>query len=240
MQRDEVNELRRELGDAKLMIAQLTQQLSTMKRLLQQERNARVSAEFAAQQAASAADVTARAAIKASEHQSAAERSSSEQLQQECVAREQAELTAQQAAKAAEQAARAAIEASRHNKNSTPAPVQREPENPFAGSRSEDSEMEDVSDLVDTAQVVPPASPRISIAQSSSVSSKVRRPPTEGNKKTSLAEARKAAQDEMERRIQERTNALVEEVERTSLDTIRQYLTLYLPALVEESHQELT
>ncbi|KUF89581.1 hypothetical protein AM588_10002278 [Phytophthora nicotianae] len=129
------------------------------------------------------------------------------QVQQEQASREQAELAAQQAANAAEVAARAAIEASRHQ----PPPVPAETEEigrkrPLARSGSEDVEMEDVSHSR-------PRSSRTAAAKSSPVAKKPRGPSktraTRGGKqKMSLAEARKAAQEEVEKRIQERAKLL--------------------------------
>ncbi|KAE9009383.1 hypothetical protein PR003_g15951 [Phytophthora rubi] len=133
------------------------------------------------------------------------------QVQQEQASREQAELAAQQAANAAEVAARAAIEASRRQPPPAPAPVKTEEigrKRPLA-SGSDDVEMEDVS------HSRPRTSVRAAAAKPSPVAKKPRGPnkaraahAKAGKQKMTLAEARKAAQEEVEKRIQERAKLL--------------------------------
>ncbi|KAJ8561631.1 hypothetical protein ON010_g8052 [Phytophthora cinnamomi] len=213
-------ELRRELEEAKLTIVQLRQQLAATELLLQQERAAREQAEVAAMQAAQAAELAARAAVEASQHSSNPisdrERSSMElMLQRERAARKDAERAARKAAEAAEVAARAAVEASRHRP--APAPValgESGSGNHYTRIDSGDFEMEDVSDphpnmhavAADPSQAPKKSSQRCTKAPSVSASSKVRETskkasaPTKDNKqKLSLAEVRRAAQEETER-----------------------------------------
>ncbi|KAJ8576752.1 hypothetical protein ON010_g2458 [Phytophthora cinnamomi] len=134
------------------------------------------------------------------------------QVQQEQASREQAELAAHQAANAAEVAARAAIEASRRQPPPAPAPTKTEEigrKRPLARSGSDDVEMEDVSHSR-------PRTPVRAAAKPSPVAKKPRGPnkargahaKAGGKQKMSLAEARKAAQEEVEKRIQERAKLL--------------------------------
>ncbi|CAI5733623.1 unnamed protein product [Hyaloperonospora brassicae] len=158
---------------------ELRQQLEEMKRTIAQKEQERVSMEL--------------------------------QIQQEKASREQAEFAAQQAANAAEVAARAAIEAGRRQ----PAPALANTEEtgrkrPFASSESDDVEMEDVSpSRLRTAG-------RAATSKSSPAAKKPRGPNKArsaahakgGKQKMSLAEARKAAQEEVEKRIQDRAKLL--------------------------------
>ncbi|KAG1699664.1 hypothetical protein DVH05_012559 [Phytophthora capsici] len=127
------------------------------------------------------------------------------QVQQEQASREQAELAAQQAANAAEVAARAAIEASRHQ---PPAPEEIGRKRPLERSGSEDIEMEDVSHPRSRA-ASRAAAVKASATKKPRVPAKKRAATVRGGKpKMSLAEARKAAQEEVEQRIQERAKLL--------------------------------
>ncbi|KAH7481889.1 hypothetical protein KRP22_011148 [Phytophthora ramorum] len=127
------------------------------------------------------------------------------QVQQEQASREQAELAAQQAANAAEVAARAAIEASR--RQPAPTPVKTDEigrKRPVPRSWSGDVEMEDVSHSR-------PRTPTRAAAAKPSPAKKPRGPTKAragGKQKMSLAEARKAAQEEVEKRVQERAKLL--------------------------------
>ncbi|KAG3199883.1 hypothetical protein PC128_g4993 [Phytophthora cactorum] len=130
------------------------------------------------------------------------------QVQQEQASREQAELAAQQAANAAEVAARAAIEASRHQP--PPAPAETEEigrKRPLGRSGSEDVEMEDVSHSRSRTGRAAAAKPS-PVAKKPRGPNKARATTKGGKQKMSLAEARKAAQEEVEKRIQERTKLL--------------------------------
>ncbi|TDH65057.1 hypothetical protein CCR75_000256 [Bremia lactucae] len=131
-----------------------------------------------------------------------------QQIQREQASREQAEIAAQQAANAAEVAARAAISVSRYQQQ----PIETKEigrKRPVTRSRSEDIEMEDAShSRLRTAG-------RAAAAKPSPVAKKPRGPNkakiinTQGNKrKMSLAEARKAAQEEVAKRVQERATLL--------------------------------
>ncbi|CEG49755.1 guanylate-binding protein [Plasmopara halstedii] len=119
------------------------------------------------------------------------------QVQQEQASRMQAEIAAQQAANAAELAARAAIEASRHQPAET---IEVGRKRPLTRRGSEDVEMDEAE--CSTAKPSPtPKKPR--------GTSKVKAAATRTNRqKMSLAEARKAAQEEVEKRIQERAKLL--------------------------------
>ncbi|EEY65543.1 uncharacterized protein PITG_03039 [Phytophthora infestans T30-4] len=130
------------------------------------------------------------------------------QVQQEQASREQAELAAQQAANAAEVAARAAIEASRHQP--PPAPAETEEigrKRPLGRSGSEDVEMEDVSHSRSRTGRAAAAKPS-PVAKKPRGPNKARASARGGKQKMSLAEARKAAQEEVEKRIQERAKLL--------------------------------
>ncbi|CAI5746190.1 unnamed protein product [Peronospora destructor] len=132
------------------------------------------------------------------------------QIQQEQASRKQAEFAAYQAANAAEVAARAAIEAGRHQTASAPAKSKEIGcKRPLAKHASDDVEMEDVSHpRTRTAG-------RATATISSPVAKKPRGPNkaravrvTGGKQKMSLAEARKVAQEDVEKRIQERAKLL--------------------------------
>ncbi|ETP41997.1 hypothetical protein F442_11069 [Phytophthora nicotianae P10297] len=197
MQTDEESELKQEVEEAKRTIEQLKKQLGVMEQLLEQERNARVRAEFVAQQATNAAEVPAAlAAVNARSVSVFPDQESismERMLQQERAAREQAELAAKNAAVAARQP--------------NPAP-QYTNSRLNSASRSEDCEMEDVSN----SPVVPEKSTRaLSLPVHSELYelNRARPTPLVGDKRMSLADARKAAQEDMEKRIQERTKALL-------------------------------
>ncbi|KAI9907421.1 hypothetical protein PsorP6_004597 [Peronosclerospora sorghi] len=129
------------------------------------------------------------------------------QIKREQSSREHAEVAAQQAANAAEVAARAAIEASRQTASAKLEENGRK--RPLRSSDSDDVEMDDVSPSRQKSSGRAPA------IKSSPVAKKLRGPnkanaalAMEGKPKMSLAEARKAAQQEVEKRIQERTKQL--------------------------------
>ncbi|KAG2527593.1 hypothetical protein BBO99_00003804 [Phytophthora kernoviae] len=127
------------------------------------------------------------------------------EVQREQAYRQEAEVAARKAADAAEMAARAAVEAARRE----PARVQTEEigrKRRLSGSGSEDVEMEDVSHsrLRAPNRAAAKASPAPKKARGPN---KARAAHAKG-KKMSLAEARKAAQEEVEKRIQERTKSL--------------------------------
>ncbi|ETO72766.1 hypothetical protein F444_11220 [Phytophthora nicotianae P1976] len=196
MQTDEESELKQEVEEAKRTIEQLKKQLGVMEQLLEQERNARVRAEFVAQQATNAAEVAALAAVNARSVSVFPDQESismERMLQQERAAREQAELAAKNAAVAARQP--------------NPAP-QYTNSRLNSASRSEDCEMEDVSN----SPVVPEKSARalpLPVHSELYEPNRARPTPLVGDKRMSLADARKAAQEDMEKRIQERTKALL-------------------------------
>ncbi|KAG6586887.1 Guanylate-binding protein [Phytophthora cinnamomi] len=112
------------------------------------------------------------------------------QVQQEQASREQAELAAHQAANAAEVAARAAIEASRRQPPPAPAPTKTE-------------EIGRKRPLARTAKPSPVAKKPRGPNKARGAHAKAG-----GKQKMSLAEARKAAQEEVEKRIQERAKLL--------------------------------
>ncbi|KAG7391779.1 hypothetical protein PHYPSEUDO_003399 [Phytophthora pseudosyringae] len=132
------------------------------------------------------------------------------QVQHEQASREQAEFAAQQAANAAEVAARAAIEASRQQPPPPPAKTEEiGRKRPLARSGSEDVEMEDVSHSRSRAAGRAAAAKPSPVAKKPRGPSKARATAARGGKqKMSLAEARKAAQEEVEKRIQERAKLL--------------------------------
>ncbi|CAH0513941.1 unnamed protein product [Peronospora belbahrii] len=139
------------------------------------------------------------------------ERASMElQIQREQASREHAEIAAYQAAKAAEVAARAAIEAGRHQGSATLAKTEETGrKRPLPISASDDVEMEDASHMRTRTAGHDAAADSSPVAKKPRGPNKARSIRTPGSKqKMSLAEARKAAQEEVEKRIQERAKLL--------------------------------